>query len=188
MVKNSSSIKLAYYLLNKFSSLRNIFDADIEQICQTPRLNKNKFMLFKIAIEISHRCLEEQVINTSIIDNKETAILYLTSKLRSHKREVFACLFLNNQNKLIHYEELFYGTINNTYVYPREVAKAALKHNAASVIFAHNHPSGSSAPSPQDKHLTKTLTKILKPLDIRVLDHIIIGNNDHFSMLKPAKK
>ena len=182
--KGKTAIDLAYALLNRFGGIRNIFDADEKQICNSPGIGKAKYALLQASLEISRRYLEEQLINTNIIDNAQLASLYLTSKLRGYKREIFACLFLNNQNRVIHYEELFYGTINNTTVYPREIVKIALQYNASSVIFAHNHPSGTSAPSPQDKHLTNALTKILHQLDIKVLDHIIIGNNSCVSLTK----
>jgi len=182
--KGKTAIDLAYALLNRFGGIRNIFDADEKQICNSPGIGKAKYALLQASLEISRRYLEEQLINTNIIDNAQLASLYLTSKLRGYKREIFACLFLNNQNRVIHYEELFYGTINNTTVYPREIVKIALQYNASSVIFAHNHPSGTSAPSPQDKHLTNALTKILHQLDIKVLDHIIIGSNSCASLTK----
>lgn len=93
------------------------------------------------------------------------------------EREVFGCLFMDNQHRIIEWQELFFGTINVNTVYPREIVKAALQLNAASVIFAHNHPSGSTTPSPQDIALTKTLTDILKVIDVRVLDHLIVGDS-----------
>lgn len=183
--KGKTAIELAYSLLNKFGCLRNIFDADKEQICDVPGIGKAKYALLQAVLEISRRYLDEQVINTSVIDNSEAASIYLASKMRNYKREIFSCLLLNSQNRVIHYEELFYGTINNTTVHPREIVKIALRYNAASIIFAHNHPAGSSEPSPQDKKLTKILIKILQPLDIKVLDHIIIGSNSYFSLIHP---
>lgn len=184
-IKNKTAIDLAYSLLNRFGGIRNLFDATEEQICTTNSgLDQTKYKLLQAALEISHRHLEEQLVNTDIISNAEAAHLYLTAKLRDHKREVFACLFLNNQNRVLHYEELFYGTINTIAIYPREIVKTALQYNTYAVILAHNHPSGTPAPSPQDKHLTKNLIKILRPLDIKVLDHIIIGSNSHISLIK----
>jgi len=183
-IKGKTAIDLAYSLLNHFGGIRNIFDANEKQICNSPGIGKAKYALLQASLEISRRYLGEQLINTNIIDNAESAYLYLTSKLRRSEREIFACLFLNNQNRVVHYEELFYGTINSTTIYPREIVKIALQYNASSVIFAHNHPSGTPIPSPQDKHLTNTLTKILRPLDIKVLDHIIIGSNTYVSLIK----
>lgn len=100
---------------------------------------------------------------------------FLTYKLAGYEREVFAALLLDNQNRLIEYKELFYGTINSTTVHPREIIKVILDANAAAVIFAHNHPSGESAPSMQDHDLTKRLVDLLKQIDVPVLDHIVVG-------------
>ncbi|EKZ8663276.1 TPA: DNA repair protein RadC [Vibrio parahaemolyticus] len=100
---------------------------------------------------------------------------YLKLKLGAHDREVFAVMFLDNQHQLISYEELFFGTIDAASIYPREVLKTALNHNAAAVIFAHNHPSGIAEPSQADKRITQRLIDALKLVDIRVLDHIVVG-------------
>ncbi len=180
--KGKSAVDLAYTLLKGFGGIRNLLDADKKEVFHFSGIGKAKYALLQASLEIARRHLEEQLINTNIISNADTAHTYLAAKLRSHKREVFACLFLNSRNQVIHYEELFYGTINNIIIHPREIAKIALQHNAAGVIFAHNHPAGMPTPSPQDKHLTTTLTKILRPLDIKVLDHIIIGNNNYASL------
>ncbi|MEZ9779220.1 DNA repair protein RadC [Vibrio cyclitrophicus] len=100
---------------------------------------------------------------------------YLKLKLGAHDREVFAVMFLDNQHQLISFEELFFGTIDAASIYPREVLKAALNHNAAAVVFAHNHPSGISEPSQADRRITQRLVDALKLVDIRVLDHIVVG-------------
>lgn len=181
--KGKTAVDIAYTLLKHFGGIRNLLDANHKQICDLIGTGKIKFALLQATLEIAKRYLEEQLANTNIVANAQAAHLYLTAKLRSHKREIFACLFLNNQNRVLHYEELFFGTLNNITVYPREIAKTALQHNSAAIILAHNHPNGSPIPSPQDKYLTTTLTKILRPLEIKVLDHIIIGNNSYISML-----
>jgi DNA repair protein RadC len=106
---------------------------------------------------------------------------YLSAQLRGYSYEVFACLFLDNQHRVLKLEELFRGTIDSASVYPREVAKAALQHNAAAVIFAHNHPSGISEPSQADRHITDKLKQALALFDIRVLDHFIIGDGLPYS-------
>ncbi|EJL6781857.1 DNA repair protein RadC [Vibrio alginolyticus] len=102
---------------------------------------------------------------------------YLKLKLGAHEREVFAVMFLDNQHQLISFEELFFGTIDAASIYPREVLKTALNHNAAAVIFAHNHPSGIAEPSQADKRITQRLIDALKIVDIRVLDHIVVGED-----------
>ena len=102
---------------------------------------------------------------------------YLKLKLGAHDREVFAVMFLDNQHQLISFEELFFGTIDAASIYPREVLKAALNHNAAAVVFAHNHPSGIAEPSQADRRITQRLVDALKLVDIRVLDHIVVGED-----------
>ncbi|NOH28990.1 RadC family protein [Vibrio mediterranei] len=102
---------------------------------------------------------------------------YLKLKLGAHDREVFAVMFLDNQHQLISFEELFFGTIDAASIYPREVLKAALNHNAAAVVFAHNHPSGIAEPSQADRRITQRLVDALTLVDIRVLDHIVVGEN-----------
>ncbi|MEZ9648979.1 hypothetical protein A136_10945 [Vibrio crassostreae 9ZC13] len=102
---------------------------------------------------------------------------FLKLKLGAHDREVFAVMFLDNQHQLIEFEELFFGTIDAASIYPREVVKAALNYNAAAVVFAHNHPSGIAEPSQADRRITQRLVDALKLVDIRVLDHIVVGED-----------
>ncbi|MGO2320205.1 MAG: RadC family protein [Vibrio toranzoniae] len=102
---------------------------------------------------------------------------YLRLKLGAHDREVFAVMFLDNQHQLISFEELFFGTIDAASIYPRELLKAALNHNTAAVVFAHNHPSGIAEPSQADRRITQRLVDALKLVDIRVLDHIVVGED-----------
>ncbi len=181
-IKNKTAIDFAHMLLNNFGGFRKLYDASKEKICDFPGLGKIKYTELQATLEISRRYLEEQLMHTNVISNAETAYLYLTAKLRNYQHEVFACLLLDNQNQVIHYEELFHGTLDNTAVYPREIVKIALHYNAAAVIFAHNHTSGTPTPSLQDKQLARILTKILRPIDIRVLDHIIIGSNSFVAL------
>ena len=180
--RGKTAVDLAHELLKHFGGLRHLLDASEAQICNFRGLGKAKYAELQATLEISRRYLEGQLMQTNIVSNPKTAHLYLAAKLRNYQHEVFACLLLDNKNHLIHYEELFRGTINNTTVYPREIVKLALHHNAAAIIFAHNHPSGTPTPSPQDRALTSTLTEILRPLDIKVLDHIIIGKNGYVAL------
>jgi DNA repair protein RadC len=108
-------------------------------------------------------------------------INYLRMQFDGLKSEVFGCMFLSSQNKLIQFEKLFTGTVNGCSVHPREVVKSALEHNAATVIFAHNHPSGSASPSEADKQITVRLTDALSLIDITVIDHVIIAGAKHYS-------
>jgi len=119
--------------------------------------------------------IEQQFERTDYLVSSESTKSYLIAQLANLEQEVFSCLYLDNQHRVISYETLFYGTISEACVYPREVVKACLQHNAAAVIFAHNHPSGNPSPSQCDKQLTAHLIAALKTVDIRVLDHIVIG-------------
>lgn len=130
--------------------------------------------ILKESLALSRSVLRK---GASITSSKMAKEAIATKFLNYPEREVFGCLFLDSQHRIIEWKELFFGTINVNTVYPREVVKAALQLNAASVIFAHNHPSGSVTPSQQDRELTKTLTDILKVIHVRVLDHLIIGDS-----------
>lgn len=118
--------------------------------------------------------LEREALNTPFISSPQAAGNYVRLKLSALEHEVFAVLFLNTQHQVINFEEMFRGTIDAASVYPREVAKAALKNNAASVVFAHNHPANTLEPSQADIDITKRLFAALELLDIRVLDHLIV--------------
>lgn len=130
------------------------------------------------------RILEDRMsykVNNTVFTSPDLVKNYLKIKLAEREREVFACLFLDNRHQLIEYNELFYGTIDGASVHPREVVKAALKCNAAAVIISHNHPSGIPEPSKADESITARLKQALELIDIRILDHIIVGGMDSVS-------
>ena len=114
---------------------------------------------------------------SEFIGGSQEAKEAIASKISSYQHEVFGCLFLDTKNCILEWKEMFQGTIDSTTVYPREVVKESLRLNAAKVILAHNHPSGNTDPSPQDIELTKKLKEILKIIDVKILDHIIVGDN-----------
>ncbi len=126
-------------------------------------------------LESAASIVAEKFSDKDVYSDPDLTKEFLMYKLSGHEREVFAVMFLNSQNELIEYNELFSGTINSAAVYPREVVKHALKVNASAVIFAHNHPSGKSEPSEADKQITTRLNAALSLVDIRVLDHIVVG-------------
>ncbi len=128
-------------------------------------------------LEKAAEIIAERYLRGDAFCNPQATKDFVKFKLGSYEREVFAVLYLDSQHRLIEFEELFYGTIDAASVYPREVAKACLKHNAAAVIFAHNHPSGDATPSESDKRITTRLKDALGLFDIRVLDHIIAGGD-----------
>jgi DNA repair protein RadC len=133
-------------------------------------------------LELSRRYLDEALVRSSPLESPEVTERYLKSALRDQSNEVFACLFLDTRHRVIAFEELFHGTIDGATVYPRVVAEKALQHGAAALIAAHNHPSGISEPSLADQAITRRLKEALALLDIRLLDHFVIGEGAPVSM------
>jgi DNA repair protein RadC len=130
-------------------------------------------------IEAALKILEQRITyktDGAVLTSPEDSKNYVKLQLALYEHEVFACLFLDNRNRVIAFEKLFHGTIDGASVYPREVVKAALSHNAAAVIFAHNHPSGVAEPSRADEQITKRLKDALALIDVRVLDHLVVGS------------
>ena len=128
-------------------------------------------------LEMAAEIIETKYLRGDSFNSPKTVKEFLQYKLANYEREVFAVLLLDTQNRLIEYKELFFGTIDAANIHPREVLKIALQHNAAAVMFAHNHPSGNSEPSNADKQITQKLKGILEGIDIRVLDHIVVGKD-----------
>jgi DNA repair protein RadC len=182
--KGQTAVDLARELLSTFGGLKNLLEADQKTLCAHKGIGLAKYAQLQAPLEIIRRQLHKTLQHKDVLTNSQTTKYYLTSHLQHHKREVFACLFLDNRNQVICYEELFYGTINNSTVHPREVVKKALACNAAAVILAHNHPSGISEPSPEDKNITKLLAQALALVEIKVLDHIIVGDGCAVSLLE----
>jgi DNA repair protein RadC len=183
-IPGKTAVDLARELLAKFGGLRQLLEIGQRELCQIKGIGVTKFAVIQASLEISRRYLysnfgERQEL-AKTIDTK----YYLSAKLRHQQQEIFACVFLDNKHRVICYEELFYGTINQSNIYPREIIKRALHHNAAAVILAHNHPSGVAEPSSADLSITANLIKSLALVDIRVLDHIVVGDDTILSMLE----
>lgn len=181
-VTGISAVDLARKLLADFGGLRALLEADHQTFCQQHGLGTAKFVQLQAVLEMSRRHLESTLTRGNAFTDAATTRLYLQRQLRHFDHEVFACLFLDTRHRLISFEPLFRGTIDGASVYPREVVKQALKHNAAAVIFAHNHPSGVAEPSQSDIQITKRLRSALGLVDIRVLDHIIVGDAETTSL------
>ena len=169
------AVQLARALLARFGSLSSLLDADCKSFCSMPGLGPARYAQLAAARELVRRSLFEQVRDLDQIENPTQTCSYLGARMQDLEREVFACLFLDSRNRVIRYEELFFGTIDSAHVHPREVVKRALELNAAAVILAHNHPSGETRPSRADHEITQQLQQTLALVDIRVLDHIIVG-------------
>ena len=175
-VAGSSAVDLARQLLLDHGSLRGVLDADARRFCQTRGLGMAKFVQLQAGLEIARRHLAAGLETRDCLTKPLQTMNYLRARLRDYDYEVFACLMLDNRNRVIAFREMFRGTIDGASVYPREVVKQALADNAAAVILAHNHPSGICEPSQADIRITERLQKALGLVDIRVLDHVIVGD------------
>ena len=180
-VTGKSAVDLARDLLSRFGSLNGVFAASAAEISQVHGMGSSKYVQLQAIFEMSRRALAEQMRARDVLSSPQQVRDYLCLKLGGLTREVFVVMFLDAQNRVLAQEELFSGTLTQTSVYPREVVKRALHHNAASVIFAHNHPSGIADKSRADELLTDSLKQALALVDIRVLDHFIVAGNTTLS-------
>lgn len=171
-----SAVDLARDLLVRFGSLRKLLEAGEEDFCSARGLGQAKFAQLQAVMEMARRHMAEQLTREHVFANVDQVRQFLTAQLRHKTYEVFAILFLDNQHRLLFYRELFQGTIDGASVYPREVVKQVLQVNAAAVIFAHNHPSGIAEPSQADRHITQQLRDALALVEVRVLDHFVVGD------------
>lgn len=180
-IVGKTAVDLARELLDEYGSLRALLDADQKQFCQSKGLGAAKFVQLQATLEIGRRHLDERLRRGNALSNPQDTQRFLCARLRDYPHEVFACLFLDNRHRVIQFEELFFGTIDGASVHPREVVKRALHHNAAAVILAHNHPSGIAEPSQADRQITRRLHDALALVDIRMLDHFIVGDGQFTS-------
>jgi DNA repair protein RadC len=183
-VKGKSAVDLARDLLIKFKTLNQLLNASQQTFCEAHGLGIAKYVQMQAVLEISRRNLYQTLPGKITIENVKQTKNFLKSSLTRHEREVFACLFLDSRHSILSFEELFYGTISSATVHPREIVKRALHHNAAAVILAHNHPSGDTQASNSDKAITHKLIDALKLIDVRVLDHIIVGGTSAMSFME----
>lgn len=174
-IKGKSAVDLARQLLNDFGSLGELFGASRDAFCAVPGLGDAKYTQFQASFEMARRALASEMKVRVNLSSPAAVRDFLRLQLQHREVEVFVGLFLDAQNRVIGVEELFSGTLTQTSVFPREVVRKALQHNAAGVIFAHNHPSGVAEPSRADEMLTQALKQALALVDVRVLDHFIVG-------------
>ncbi|MFN3236257.1 MAG: RadC family protein [Pseudomonadales bacterium] len=171
-------LALASELLQQDEGLHGLMAMSLHEFTARPGLGPAKYVLLQAALELGERCMFGRLRQTEALLDPDSTRKFLRSKLGDYGREVFACMFLDSQHRLISYEELFFGTIDSASVHPREVVKRVLVHNAAAVIFAHNHPSGVAEPSQADQRITQRLKSALALIDVRVLDHMVIGDQE----------
>ncbi|AGZ37785.1 JAB domain-containing protein [Pseudomonas sp. SWI6] len=183
-VRGRNVVELARGLLVKFGSLRQLLEADREAFMAELGLGPVKYSQLQALLEIGRRHLATAIERESAMESPSAVRRYLKAMLRHEASEVFGCLFLDTKHRPLAFEILFRGTIDRASVYPREVVRRALLHNAAALILCHNHPSGNCEPSQDDVHLTLSLKRGLALIDVRVLDHIIIGDGEPLSMVE----
>lgn len=176
-----SAIELAQRLLLHFGSLGKLCNADIQDFCAFPGLGPAKFAQLQAVLELARRTTKEELSTGAAFTTSAAVRNYLHMRLANLPYESFTVVFLDVRHCLISCEELFRGTLTRAYVYPREVVRSALRHNAAAVILAHNHPSGEAKPSPHDHELTQLLSNALGLMEVRVLDHLILAGSRFYS-------
>ena len=176
-VRGKSAVDLARETLARFGSLTGLIAASSVAFCAGAGLGSAKYVQLQAVLEMSRRALQEKLAGGVTLGSPQAVRDYLRLRLQSLEHEVFVGVFLDAQNRLLAIEDLFRGTLTQTSVYPREIVKRALSHNAASLIFAHNHPSGIAEPSRADEMLTQTLKQALALVDVKVLDHFVIAGN-----------
>jgi DNA repair protein RadC len=175
-VRGRSAVDLARELLKTFGSLRQLIAADRARFCAGAGLGLARYAEIQAAAEISRRQLSETLKAGPSLTSPRATREFLSACLRDLEHELFCCLYLDKRHRLIQFEELFRGTIDGASVHPREIVKLALRRNAAAVIIAHNHPSGVAEPSQADELVTQRVKEALALVDIRLLDHVIVGD------------
>ena len=179
--RGRSAVDLARALIAEFGSLRELLSADRSRWRGKLGVGPARYAALKAAMELARRHFREPLRCGSVLSEPEATRRFLVAQLRDRPYEVFCALFLDNRNRLIAFEELFRGTIDGASVHPREVVRQVLLHNCASVIVAHNHPSGALQPSQADEYVTRRLRDALALVDVRILDHFIVGDGGCYS-------
>jgi len=175
-IKGTSAVDLSRDLLRRFGGLRELLESSQEAFCEGPGLGSAKYAQLQAVLEMSRRHLLASLERGDAMESPAAVRQFLSAKMRHYRQEVFACLFMDNKHRVIRFEPMFFGTIDAASVYPREVVRKALELNAAAVILTHNHPSGVAEPSAADRHITARLVSALQLVDVRVLDHMVIGD------------
>lgn len=179
--RNLPVLTLSQKLLNEFGSFYHLMNASHDEFCKKEGLGTAKYTQLKAVVELSHRYLKVKMTKENYLTSPTLTHHYLANRLMDKDREIFMVIFLDNQNHVINCEEMFVGTYNSVEVHPREVARKALQYNAAALILAHNHPSGLAEPSQADRALTEKIEQVCELIDVRVIDHLVIGKGEYVS-------
>lgn len=175
-IRSAHAVALSAQLLNRFGSLRRLLNAGSDELAAEKGIGLARLAILRALPELAKRYYEQTLPAGQPIRSPADTESFLMARLRDLPHELFCCIYLDNRHRIISFEELFRGTIDGTSVYPREVVKQALAVNAAAVILAHNHPSGVAEPSQADERITRRLKAALELVDIRLLDHLVIGD------------
>jgi len=175
-------VELARQLLVDFGCLKRLIGASQQEFCAAKGLGKAKFVQLQAVLELARRFFTAEAKERKKFTSSAMTMQFIASQICHYQSEVFAMLLLDSQHQFLHFQPVFYGTIDAAPVYPRELVKLALAHNAAAVILAHNHPSGVAEPSLADQRITQRIQKAMQLMDIRVLDHIVVGEGQQTSM------
>ena len=167
--------------VKKFKTLKGVLDASSAELQQINGIGPHNSFGISLVQEVARRYLKEKIIDTPVFTSSQEIFDYLYHSMRGLKKEVFKVLYLNSQNRVIEIEDLFQGTVDSSVVHIREVIESAIRHKAVSMIFVHNHPSGNPSPSQSDKDLTRDLIMAAGAVGLKVLDHIVIGDNKYYS-------
>jgi len=180
--RSDASLRFCGQLLSRFGGIRPLLSADSIELSSALGIGAARFSILRALPELATRFFEATLPVGEAIRSPADTELFLRARLRDLPHELFCCVYLDNRHRVLRFAEMFRGTIDGTSVYPREVVKEALKVNAAAVILAHNHPSGVSEPSQADERITRRLKAALELVDIRLLDHLIIGDGSTTSL------
>lgn len=186
-VAGCNVLELAQRLLTQFGGLRGLLGTEANQLAGAQGIGPAKASLLVAILELARRSIAEELAEGRTLDRPELMQSFCSAVLGHQTIEVCIALYLDNRLRLIAHEEVSKGTLSQATVYPREIVRAALRHHAASVVLAHNHPSGLAEPSSADTHLTKHLAKALALVDIRLTDHIIVAGGKAISMARLGK-
>lgn len=181
-VKGKSALDLAREMIEHFGGLKNLLSADFNNFVSFKGIGKAKYAQLQACMEMGQRYLAEEITRGNVFNNPGQVKKYIQSHLSQRDNEVFAVLFMDNQHRMIIFEELFSGTINYSHVYPRVIIQRVIKLNAAAIILAHNHPSGHVEISRSDIEITQSLKTLLEAIDVRLLDHLVVASTEVISM------
>jgi DNA repair protein RadC len=179
--RGQTAVDIARQLLTDFGGIKNLLEAPLMTLTERRGIGHSKYAALKAAVELGRRCLTHPVEDGATLNSSIKTRQYIADHLRPHTAEVFACLFMDMHFRLIRFDKLFHGSIHEAMVYPREIVRRGLLYNASRIILAHNHPSGVAQPSEADKSVTANIKQALLLVDMKLIDHIIVGRTDTFS-------